>query len=376
MANSGKNRILLLNSLPIYGGGEFFVYLLSKKLKSNGWDVHVSCLKDTELYRKCDEESIKLFPVNYPVDNFRGVFKIARQLSTYIKEHNINLVHSNTNYDRTAGAIAAKMAGIKHVTNIHSYHSIQHNITHYLRNRMMTDRFIADGISIKNLLVEKDKIDQNKISVLNLGIEPVSFDKQLTRKKIRAEFEINDDKIIIGNAARMVPFKGQEYLLRAFSNISPDFPNAKILVIGDGELMEMLRNLAEGLNINSKVIFAGFRKDIYEVFTAFDIYAHTSIEGGGEAFPFALLHALEQALPIVITDAGDMKIMVQNEFNGFLCKEKNVTQIAASLGKLIESDSTRRQMGKNSIELFNKEFTADIMTRKIEKIYNEVLGIA
>jgi glycosyltransferase involved in cell wall biosynthesis len=375
MSNTEKNRILLLNSLPIYGGGEFFVYLLSKKLKSNRWDVHVSCLKDTELYCKCEDENIKVFPVKYPVDNYRGVFKIARQISTYIKEHNINLVHSNTNYDRTAGAIAAKMAGIKHITNIHSYHSIQHNITHYLRNRMMTDRFIADGISIKNLLVEKDKIDQNKISVLNLGIEPVGFDKQLSRKRIRAEFELNYDEIIIGNAARMVPFKGQEYLLRAFSNISPYLPNAKILVIGDGELMEMLKNLAEELKISSKVIFAGFRKDIYEVFTALDIYAHTSVEGGGEAFPFALLHALEQALPLVITDAGDMKIMVKNEYNGFLCKEKDIAQIAGSLGILIENDTLRRQMGKNSFELFNKEFTADIMTTKIEKIYNEVLGI-
>ncbi len=373
MANNEKNSVLLLNSLPIYGGGEFFVYLLAKKLNSRGWNVHVSCIKDTELYNKCLKEDIKLFPLNYPVKHNRGVLKIARKISAYIKHHKIEIVHSNTNYDRTAGAIAAKFSGIKHVTNIHSFHSIQHNLTHLVRNRMLTDVFAADGNSIRELLIEKDNINPSKITTINLGIEPANTDNGLNRIRIREELSIPENAVVIGNAARMVPFKGQEYLLKAFSFIADIFPLSRLLIIGDGELLPMLKSLAEDLGLSEKVIFAGFRKDIYEVFTAFDIYAHTSLEGGGEAFPFSVLHALERSLPLVLTNAGEMKIMVKDGYNGFLCEVKNAEQISAALKKLLENSEIRKTFGENSCILFNSEFTADKMTDSIEEIYRKLI---
>lgn len=370
-----KKGVLILNSLPIYGGGEFFVFQTAKILKKRKYSVTVSCLKKSELYNKCSLAGISLFPVDYPVNSTKGFLKIAKILADFIKNNNISIVHSNTNFDRTAGAIAAKISGVKHVTNIHSLQSIQHNITHFIRNRMLTNHFIADGEKIKDMLIRDDKIISSMISVLHLGIENEFNNDEENRKKIRDEFKISDDKILIGNTARMVDFKGQEYLVRAFANASALNKNLMLMLVGDGELMEYLQTLSADLGIRDKIIFTGFRKDMYEMYSAFDIYAHTSVEGGGEAFPFALIHALQKKLPMVVTDVGSMPLMVKDGVNGFVIPEKDTENISDSLMKLTENGDLRKIMGQKSLELYNSGFTAEKMADKIEEIYHKVLNL-
>ncbi len=102
---SKKLNILLLNALDIYGGGEFFVYQFANLLKSRGHKVWVSCRNDNLIYSRCIEEGIDVFPVDYPEHSGTNrVWKISGELARFIKQNKIDIVHSNTNYDRTAGA--------------------------------------------------------------------------------------------------------------------------------------------------------------------------------------------------------------------------------------------------------------------------------
>ena len=375
MRNNQPINIFLLNALDIYGGGEFFVYQLGKKLTQNGHNVWISCREDSVLYSKSINDGIKVFPVDYPPNSGKGkLWKNSKILARFIKENKIDIVHSNTNYDRTAGAFAAKLSGIKHVSNVHSFHSISHNLTHWHRNRFLIHHFLADGTCIKDLLINEDKIDPAKITLLHLGLDPEQNKKDPeTRKKIRNEFNVKDDEILIGNVARMVPFKGQEFLIRAYIEVMNAFPKSRLMIVGDGELSQMLQKLAAELGVDERTIFPGFRSDIKAMYSAFDIYAHTSIEGGGEAFPFALLHALAQELPMVITRVGDMPAMVEEGVNGFVLKDKDVKGISEKLMLLCGDEKLRFEMGKSSYDLLLRKFTVDIMTENIEKVYRKVL---
>ncbi len=370
-----KLNILLLNALNIYGGGEFFVYQFANLLKSRGHKVWVSCRNDNLIYSRCIEEGINVYPVDYPEHSGKSkVWKISKELSRFIKENHIDLVHSNTNYDRTAGAFAAKIAGIPHITTNHSFHSISHNFTHWYRNKFLIKHFIVDGQCTKDLLVNEDKIDPKKISLIHLGLDPEQNKKDPeTRKIIRDEFGVKEDETLIGNVARMVPFKGQEYLIRSYPEISRAYPKSRLMVVGNGELSKMLKELAAELGIADKVIFPGFTKDIKSMYSAFDIYAHTSVEGGGETFPYAMLHALAQELPLVITRVGDMPAMVTEGVSGYVLEDKDVKGISEKLMLLCSSENLRREMGRKSFELMLRKFTVDIMTGNIEKVYYKVI---
>ncbi len=376
MRNSKTLNILLLNALDIYGGGEFFVYQLAKLLTQKGHKVWVSCRKDNIIYSKCIEEGIGVFPVDYPEHSGKSdLWKNSRILGKFIKENKIDIVHSNTNYDRTAGAFAAKFAGVKHVSNVHSFHSISHNLTHWYRNKFLIHHFMVDGVCTKDLLINEDKIDPAKITLLHLGLDPELNKKDPeTGKLIRKEFGVKDEEILIGNVARMVPFKGQEYLIRAYPDVLKAFPESKLMIVGDGELSDMLHKLAEELGVSERTIFPGFRSDIKSMYSAFDIYAHTSVEGGGETFPYAMLHALAQELPMVITRVGDMPAMVEDGVNGFVLNDKDVKSISEKLMLLCDDKKLRFEMGKKSFELMLRKFTVDIMAANIEKVYSKILS--
>jgi len=376
MRNIKTLNILLLNALDIYGGGEFFVYQLAKLLTQKGHKVWVSCRKDNIIYSKCIEEGIGVFPVDYPEHSGKSdLWKNSRILGKFIKENKIDIVHSNTNYDRTAGAFAAKFAGVKHVSNVHSFHSISHNLTHWYRNKFLIHHFMVDGVCTKDLLINEDKIDPAKITLLHLGLDPELNKKDPeTGKLIRKEFGVKDEEILIGNVARMVPFKGQEYLIRAYPDVLKAFPESKLMIVGDGELSDMLHKLAEELGVSERTIFPGFRSDIKSMYSAFDIYAHTSVEGGGETFPYAMLHALAQELPMVITRVGDMPAMVEDGVNGFVLNDKDVKSISEKLMLLCDDKKLRFEMGKKSFELMLRKFTVDIMAANIEKVYSKILS--
>lgn len=370
-----KLKILLLNASHIYGGGEFFVYQLANLLKNRGHEVWVSCRDDNDLYWKCSEAHINLFPQAYPDNSgIKKVIKISKALKSFIAENRIEIVHSNTNYDRTVGAYAAKLAHVPHVTTNHSHQSISYNITHRLRNRYLIDHFIVDGECTRDLHVNEDHINKKRISTSHLGLnpEPVKRSNEL-RKMIREEFKIADDEILIGNVARMVPFKGQEYLIRAYSQVKPEYPKTKLMIVGDGELSMKLKELVKEQNIENATIFPGFRNDLQAIYSAFDLYSHTSIEGGGEMFPYTILHALGQGLPVVATKVGDVPAMVKDGENGFIVPDKDIDEISGKLKILCADGLLRNKMGRKSYELLIDEFTTEKMIEKIENIYYKVL---
>ena len=361
-------KILLTNSSGIYGGGEFYVLELATELHKRGHNVFVSCRPDNLLLEKCRQANLKTIPLDFPPNG--QLVKSIRSLKRIIHDHGIQIVHTNTNYDRTAGAFAAKLAGCYHVTNVHSFQSIQHNLTHWLRNKKATDHFLVDGTCVKDLLMGKNNIPGSKISIVHLGVNPgIMKPNEALRKKIRNEFQLTNDLIVIGNVARFVPFKGQEYLLKAFANVVRQHPNARLLLVGDGVLMPDFQQLVQSLQINDAVVFAGFRDDLTAMYSAFDIYAHSSIESGGETFPFAVLQALAQELPVIETRVGDVPVMVEEGENGFVVPEKNPDGLTEKINIILNDKNLMQKMGKQSRERLLQRFTTANMVDAVEEIY-------
>lgn len=370
--NEQRLNILLTNATDIYGGGEFFVSEAARLLRDRGHKPWVACKPGNLLVKKCEENGIPVFLLDFPP---RGELrKYIGLLKEFVLKNAIDIIHTNSNYDRTAGAFAAKLAGAKHVTNVHSFHSVQHNPTQWVRNRFATDHFLVDGFSVKELLERQDGIAGRMITVVHLGVDPdLMRNDQTLRERFRAEFGIADDEILIGNVGRLVPMKGQEYLLDAFAGIASSYPESRILLVGDGELMEPLQAKAKALTIPDRVIFAGFRDDLKSAYSAFDIYAHPSVEGGGETFPFAVLQALSQELPVVVTRVGDVAHMVSEGENGFVVPDRNSSTLGERLRILLQDENLRRSMSKKSRELLLSRFTSGNMLDTILGVYASVM---
>jgi glycosyltransferase involved in cell wall biosynthesis len=371
MTQIPNKKILLTNSSDIYSGGEYFVLMFAKYLNENGCDATICCRSDLLLYDKAKKENINLFEVDFPQNG--KVFKYGKIIYDYVKKNNIDIVHTNVNYDRTVAGFAAKFAGAGHIAMVHSYHSISHNPTHYIRNKYFTDYFLVDGYCTKKLLIEKDGIDADKIKVIHLGIDPETMKRDFSlRKKVREEFGIDDKTILFGNTGRYVGFKGQEYLIKSFAKVCKEYDDVKLMIVGYGELENMLKSLAMELGIADKVIFTGFRDDMQAVYSAYDIYLHSSVEGGGETFPFSVLYSLAQGIPAIVTDVGDVAAMIENGKTGFSVADKNPDVFAEKMIYFLNNRNAIPEFGEKALKNLYDKFTIQIMYNKIMEVYNNI----
>jgi len=361
-------KILLTNSTDIFAGGEDYVLVLATHLRARGHDLWVSALPDHLLLDKCAARGIPTLPLDY-----RGmgrVFHVARQLRAAMRERGIEIVHSNANYDRTAAGFATAGTGMRHVAGVHSTHSIQHNLTHWIRNRWLTHHFIADAEAGRQVLLKQDGIAPSRVTTVPIGIEaPPGEGRDEARRRLRAELGVTPATLVVGNVARLVPFKGHRVLLEAAAQVLRGLPEVLFVVVGDGELEQELQAQARALGMLGSVRFLGFRDDLDDLYAAFDLYCHSSLELAAEMFPLAILRALAAGLPVVATDVGGIAAMILAGVSGHLVPPDDPPRLAAALESVLASPVLRRSMGDAGHRHFEAHFCAPAMAERIEQIY-------
>jgi glycosyltransferase involved in cell wall biosynthesis len=366
-------NVFISNSTGMFAGGEDYVLILAKHLQQRGHRVWVSANPGHLLLKKCTDAGLGTVPIAYT--GMSRVFSVAAEMRAHLQRLSIDIVHSNANYDRTVAAIATAWTRTRHVASVHSTHSIQHNITHWLRNRYGTDHFIADAEPVKRVLVSEDAIRGDRITVIPIGVESFPKDQeQQWRQRTRAAWGVPGETCVIGNVARLVPFKGHRYLVEAIAGLVESNRDVLCVIIGDGELMTSLREQSRELDLGSNLRFLGFQDNLHELYPAFDIYCHASLELEAEAFPLAILRALAAGLPVVATNVGGIGMMVEEGVSGFLTPPEDTSVLGNALFRLLADARLRQSMGKESFEMFRKNFHASAMAERVEQVYDSVAG--
>lgn len=177
-------------------------------------------------------------------------------------------------------------------------------------------------------------------------------------KEINEFPEFKKEKIIL-NVGRLIPEKGQKYLLESFSKLNHD--GWKLIILGDGPLRNDLDDLARKLNIKQTVFFLGAGENVDEWLTKASIFAFSSIS---EGFPNALIEAMSAGLPCVSFDCDTgPRDIIQNEVNGILVPVFNISAFTDKLQMLVNNENMRISIGKNAKD-YSTKFLASEITQK------------
>jgi hypothetical protein len=183
-------NIVLANDAKDIAGGENFVLYLADGLREKEHNVFIAPLINSELSKRTKELGYTVFDIPYATGGKE--FKAINILYQQLKNKKIDIVHSNSNFDRTIAAFAGKFILAKNFASVHSCMSISHNITHKFRNKYLIDHFIPDGYATKKVMEEKDGIPGNKISVVHIGVPENMFKfSESGRQKLRSEFDLD-----------------------------------------------------------------------------------------------------------------------------------------------------------------------------------------
>lgn len=368
-----KPTIVLANDAQTIAGGERYVLFLADELRAREYPVHLAVQHNSELAHEARRRGFHTEEFSFG-RNGRELI-VARRIAAAFRKLQPDIVHTNSNYDRTAGAIAARMLGAKSIASIHSCLSIQHNVTHWFRNRYLIDHFTPVGYSTRAILIEQDRIPAEKISVVHIGIpEDQIRTSPVLRESVRAEFGFDEEHVVLGTLSRLVPFKGHTVLLSAAVDIFSALPDVRILIVGDGELRPALESEARSLGISDRVRFAGQRNDLSSVLSAFDLFIQPSIDFGGETFPLSIIEAQAAGLPVIASEVGDIRHIIDHGRSGFLVKPSTPEALAERIIELASDRNRRKQFGERARLVFLERLRVQSMVDAMEDVYRAVLG--
>ncbi|MFA4889837.1 MAG: glycosyltransferase family 4 protein [Candidatus Omnitrophota bacterium] len=311
-----------------------------------------------------------------PINPFKDVLAL-REIYRFIISHNIDIVHTHSSKAGILGRLAAKLAGVKII--IHTVHGWPfHDYQPFWQRKFLiwlecvmakfTDRIItvskwdlAKGLSYG---IAKE----NKYSLVYCGVNQAEF--QQDGRGVRNEFGIGQADLLIGNISCFKPQKSPLDFIRLAYLVNQAMPEVKFILVGDGILRLKTERLIRKLHLQEKVILCGWRRDIPQVLSALDIFVLTSL---WEGLPITALEAMAAAKPIVATDTGGVKEIINSGENGFLVPCKDMLQMAEKVILLLKYSGLRRKLGVNARASLRADFNLEYSTGKIENLYQNLL---
>jgi glycosyltransferase involved in cell wall biosynthesis len=205
-----------------------------------------------------------------------------------------------------------------------------------------------------------------KLYVLFKGVDVNALDPgRLDGSEARAELGIPSGALVVGAVGRLVWQKSHVDLLRAAGLFRDDFPEARVLLVGEGKEKKRLRAEAKTLGIEDRVIFAGYRRDIPALLSAMDIFVLPSRQ---ENMPQVLLEAMAMARPVVSTATIGVREVLEDTRSGFVVPKRDVQALADRVRTLAGNAQLRETMGERARARILEGFTRDDMLDRVENL--------
>jgi len=327
-----------------------------------------------ELGKEIEKAGIDFVALNRKRYNKFSVGIIV-DLYRVMKERNIHVLRTHKYRANLYGRIAGKLAGVPVI--VASEHNIYRNekekrFLRRITNKILsivTDKMVTVSDAIRKDILRYDRFPPSKIMVLHNGVDTERFKPGTNYRDIRRQFAISKDDVVIGFVGRLVINKGLNYLIEAVALLKKSF-NVKLLIVGDGSLMEELKKMAKNKGLEESVIFTGMRRDITDILSSIDIFVLSSIK---EGFPNSLLEAMAMGKPIVATAIGGIPEIIQHGANGLLVQSADIEGLAAAIKTIIDNPLMAQRIGRAARDFIEKNYSIDATVRKWETLYRQIL---
>jgi len=378
--------VLHIHTLPVVSGSGINTFLSMKGLDTRVWRAELACAPGGRLVRQVEDHGMKVRPIRHFVQPFAPLRDLASliEVSRLLHRHRYHIIHTHNSKAGFIGRLAAKLARVPvvvHTVHGFAFHDQERPWRRLLyRNLERVAMHWCDRmIFISQPLVrwaEAERIlppGSSKAVQIFSGIElerfrPVDIP---TQNRIRARWHLESTHAVIGIVSKLWDGKGHAVLIQAFARLFERHPESRLVIVGEGYLLNRLKRQARELGIGDAVLFTGFQRNVPNILASFDVAVLPSFfEGMGRA----LLEAMAMAKPVVASRVGGIPDIVYDGINGFLVTPGNVEELAVAIEKLLLNKDLAVQMGKAGRQHIGREFSADFMAQSIEKVYRELLG--
>lgn len=376
-------NICLVNSYypPWIGGAETYVSNVARGLNNLGHDVTVYCSKSPLRAGETYEDGIRVIRMQTPLKFYGTPITI---LPKDLLRENYHVIHSNFPgpYLASISACVAKATNtpslltwhndLPPVTSAASLIVKLHDIFSYAYLNIYKKIIATTNIYARNSKTLKRY--SNKLVVMRNGVDTSKFNPKVRGDSIREKFHLGDCSVglFVGALTTWHAYKGVDVLIPAFKKVHDIDTNAKLVIVGEGNLSDGYKALASKLGISSSVIFAGKveQSELPSYYAASD-YVVLPSKDSSEGFGLALLEAMATGKAVIGSRVGGIPEVIIDGLTGILVGPNNVDELAKAMSSLVQYDEARSLMGRNG-RLFAASNDWTVVAKKLDSLYREI----
>jgi len=229
------------------------------------------------------------------------------------------------------------------------------------------DCYVAASEAIRRILIA-DRVPADRVVTVHEGID-VDHVAAAPPVNVHEAFWLPHDAPVVGNVAALVPHKGQRYLIEAAHLVVKEVPDARFVILGEGELRPHLEHLVRERALEKHVLLPGFRTDVLGCIKGFDLFVMSSVT---EGLGTSLLDAMACERPIVATRAGGIPEIVEHEKTGLLVPPRDAHALAAAIVQALNDRALRARLAAAGLARVRERFTVERMVEETANVYKRV----
>lgn len=367
------NVLYVIWSLGL-GGAERVVINLALGLDKSRFKPVVCCLNEKGVFaEELEQAGIEVIPLNK-----RGKWDVTvvGKIAGIIRRNRIDIAHTHLWGANLWGRLAAVLCRVPVIIATEHNEDVWKPRVFLLADRVLsygTDKIVAVSQSVRDFYARRAGIKAEKIEVVYNGVRllrplrntrgPRNDEEEKAR--LKKEFNIKENEIVLAIIGRLVEQKGHRYLFEALRQLDGKY-NVQLLVVGDGPLLGNLRSTVGAGLAPARIIFLGLRKDVPDILALTDILVMPSLR---EGLSIVALEAMAQGVPIVATMVGGNPELIVNGETGLLVPPQDVQELKKALTEMLEDKETRTRMGANARRRVEEKFSLRAMVEATERLY-------
>jgi len=371
---SEYNNVTHIQKVTGIGGTEQFFLPLGEGLTDRGWNCSFVLLHEPDQTLDDYRTSLRnhgwhVIPVEIP----RHLsFSAYQNIRTHLRELKPDILHTHLIHGDLYGRIGSNGLDVKRVTSKHNDDQFKRT-TGYDWFARWLNRGFDSGITISNHLREFYERELNvrhpPFETIHYGLDPDEFLTEDTSLPTGAR-DWSDAHFVFGIVARLIEQKGHTDLIEAFGTLRKQRSDVHLVIVGSGPLEDELISMVADRSLEDSVTFTGFRRDVADLMSSFDVFVHPS---RWEGFGLVFLEAMASRLPIVATNVSAIPEIVRDGDTGVLVAPDDPDALHEAMSRLANNPEYARELGESGYRRLESEFSLDRMVDAHELHYQRLL---
>lgn len=358
----------------------FFMKFLIPQLKyfkENGYEVSVASKSQNINIPYCDNK--------FDVDFARG-FNIKQNINSYkqmvdiLKNNKYDIISCHTPFGGAITRLAAKKCKLKDTKIVYMAHGfhfykgapflnwlIFYNAEKYLAK--YTDSIIT--INLDDYNIAKEKFKSKIFYVPGVGLDIQKFNFKMNKKEkldLRKSLNINENDFVMIYIAELTKEKRQLWLIKTVENILKENNNFHLLLAGNDSLNGECQKLVKELNLEDKIHFLGFRKDVPNLLNISDLVVTSSKR---EGLPVNVMEAMCVGVPVVATACRGNRDLISDNKNGYIVEINDNIEFCKKIMKIYNLKESEKKKIKEYDQKVIQNYLLENVLKEIVKIYEK-----